>query len=66
MRILKAAEHGRQDLVEMLVTYGVNVNEAKNEERALHVAAKYGKDKVVKILLERGADVRKFTELCSK
>lgn len=50
----------------MLISYGVNINEQKDGEQPLHVAAKNGKDKVVKILLENGGHVGKFIEACFK
>ena len=53
-----AAKWGREDLAEVLVSAGANV-EAVNEmdERPLHVAAQYGRPTVVKLLVSRGAEV---------
>ena len=53
-----AAQWGREDLAELLVAGGANV-EALNEidERPLHVAARYGRPTVAQLLLSRGADV---------
>ncbi len=53
-----AAEWGREDLADLLIAAGADV-EARNEsdQRPLHVAARYGRPTVVKLLLARGADV---------
>ena len=53
-----AAQFGREDLADLLIAAGANV-EALNEhdERPLHAAAAYGRAAVVKLLLARGADV---------
>lgn len=53
-----AARWGREDLAELLIAAGADV-EARNEidHRPLHVAARYGRPSVVKLLLARGADV---------
>jgi hypothetical protein len=53
-----AATWGREDLAQLLITGGADV-EARNglDERPLHVAAKYGRPTVVKLLLASGADV---------
>jgi ankyrin repeat protein len=53
-----AARWGREDLAELLIAGGADV-EARNEidERPLHVAAQHGRPTVVKLLLSRGADV---------
>jgi Ankyrin repeats (many copies) len=53
-----AAEWGREDLADLLIAGGADV-EARNEsdERPLHVAATYGRPTVVKLLLSKGADV---------
>ena len=53
-----AARFGREDLAELLIGAGANV-EALNEhdERPLHAAAAYGRPAVIKLLLARGADV---------
>lgn len=53
-----AAQWGREDLAELLINAGANL-ESTNEldERPLHVAAKYGRPTVAKLLLARGAEV---------
>jgi Ankyrin repeats (3 copies)/Ankyrin repeats (many copies) len=53
-----AARFGREDLADLLISSGANV-EALNEhdERPLHAAAAYGRPAVVKLLLAGGADV---------
>lgn len=53
-----AARFGREDLAELLIAAGANV-EAQNElhERPLHASATYGRPTVVRLLLARGADV---------
>ena len=53
-----AARVGREDLAEVLLAAGADV-EARNkiDERPLHVAATYGRPTVAKLLLARGADV---------
>ena len=53
-----AARFGREDLAELLIVAGANV-EALNEhdERPLHAAAAYGRPAVVKLLLSRGVEV---------
>ena len=53
-----AARWGREDLAELLIAAGADV-EARNEldERPLHVASKYGRPTVVKLLLTRGANI---------
>jgi len=53
-----AARFGREDLADLLIAGGANV-EALNEhdERPLHVAAAHGRPAVAKLLLARGADV---------
>ena len=53
-----AARFGREDLADLLIAAGANV-EARNEldERPLHASATYGHPTVAKLLLARGADV---------
>ena len=53
-----AARFGREDLADLLIAAGANV-EARNEldERPLHASATYGHPAVAKLLLARGADV---------
>lgn len=53
-----AARFGRDDLAELLVAAGADVD-APNEhgERPLHAAAAHGRTNVVRFLLARGADV---------
>ena len=53
-----AARFGREDLADLLIAGGANV-EAINEhdERPLHAAAAYGRPAVVKLLLARRAEV---------
>ena len=53
-----AARFGREDLAELLIAAGANI-EARNEldERPLHASATYGHPTVAKLLLARGADV---------
>ena len=53
-----AAKWGREDLAEILVAAGANL-EARNEldEPPLHVAAKNGRPTVVKLLVKQGADI---------
>ena len=53
-----AAEFGREDLAELLIAGGANV-EAWNgrQETPLHTSATYGRPAVAKLLLARGADV---------
>jgi hypothetical protein len=53
-----AAEFGRDDLADLLIAAGANV-EARNEldERPLHASATYGRPAVARLLLVRGADV---------
>jgi ankyrin repeat protein len=54
----QAARFGREDLAEVLVNGGADVNAAdRANERPLHLAAAYGKPGVVSVLLERGADI---------
>jgi Ankyrin repeats (3 copies) len=54
-----AARFGREDLAELLITAGADI-EARNEdeERPLHAAAFNGRPTVVKVLLAHGADVQ--------
>ena len=53
-----AARFGREDLADLLIAAGANV-EARNEldERPLHASATYGRPTVAKLLVARGADV---------
>lgn len=53
-----ASRFGREDLAELLIAAGANV-EAPNEldERPLHVAATYGRPSIARLLLARGAAV---------
>ena len=54
-----AARFGREDLAELLIKAGADI-EARNEdeERPLHSAAFNGRPTVVKVLLAHGADVQ--------
>lgn len=53
-----AASHGREDIVEMLISYGADVN-AKSDGgwRPIHNACEKGSEKIVRILLDHSADV---------
>lgn len=52
--------HGRRDIVELLLRYG-NIREG--ESIAMHYACDYGHLELVKLFLQRGADIYKFNEL---
>ena len=47
-----AAKGGHDDIVQLLLQAGVNVNECRAEGTALHLASLYGKINVVKLLIQ--------------
>jgi len=57
--LYRAAREGRAELVELLLAMGVSPNSrwrsGEREQTPLHVAAQYGRDLVVGILLRKGA-----------
>lgn len=52
-----ASRNGHTNVVEVLLSAGVNVNILTTSGTALHEAALCGKDSVVKTLLDAGADL---------
>lgn len=52
-----ASRNGHKNVVEVLLTAGVNVNLLTSSGTALHEAALCGKDNVVRALLDAGADL---------
>ena len=55
-----AAREGHKEVVEVLLSQGVDVNNATNHGwMPLHIAAREGHKEVVKVLLSHGADVNK-------
>jgi ankyrin repeat protein len=53
-----AAAHDRNDIVEMLLSYGANINARSDGGwTPLHNAAEKGGEKIVRILLEGGAEI---------
>ncbi|CAL4123137.1 unnamed protein product [Meganyctiphanes norvegica] len=54
--LFKAAHKGHLEVVRELLPYKPKLGLLKNGESALHAAALYGQDKVVKMLIESGAD----------
>lgn len=53
-----ASRNGHKNIVEILLTAGVNVNLLTKNGTALHEAALCGKDGVVRTLLKHGADLK--------
>eukprot|EP00957_Ditylum_brightwellii_P132503 10104634-Ditylum_brightwellii.AAC.1 len=52
-----ATREGHRELVEVLLTPGVDVNSAANSGwTSLHITAREGHKEVVKVLLSHGAD----------
>ena len=52
------AQHGRVEVVHVLLQHGANVGTKDRSGRtALHQAAEYGKVEVVQVLLQHGVDV---------
>jgi len=53
-----AAESGHEEMAELLIESGANINESnKGNQTPLHKAAFYGMDKIVNILIQNGANV---------
>ena len=62
--LIIASSAGHQDIVEMLVTKGANINAVTSEGRsALLYAASKGREKIVEYLLSKGADPNKADKL---
>jgi ankyrin repeat protein len=55
--LLEAAGHGHDTSVRLLLGYGANVDCLDNKSTALHLASRHGNVKVVKTLLDHGADI---------
>ncbi|MEJ2702644.1 MAG: ankyrin repeat domain-containing protein, partial [Sedimentisphaerales bacterium] len=55
--LLYAARDGRQDIAEILIRAGANVNPSNLGRKPLHWALKKGHTDIVKLLIEKGADV---------
>jgi ankyrin repeat protein len=61
--LVRAASHSYKDIIEILLTYGTDVNaEGKNGATALHVAAFRGDMEIGKLLIHHGADVNAKTD----
>lgn len=54
----RAAKHGHEDVVAILIEAGMDPNVKTANGTALHEAAYYGRDPVVRVLLTRGADLK--------
>ncbi len=53
-----AAQSGHKEIAEQLIEAGVNIDESNNgNQTPLHKAAFYGMDKIVNILIQKGAKV---------
>jgi cytohesin len=52
-----AAQHGHQDVVELLISKGADVNPTNECRKPLHLAVIGGHTDIVKLLTEKGADV---------
>jgi len=60
--LLTAIAHNRLDVVEVLLSRGVNINfQGKAGAIPLEIATKEGKEDIVRVLLERGANVNQAT-----
>ena len=57
-----ASWSGYTKIVQKLIEAGVNVNVSKNKHTVLHYACDQGQLEVVKLLLEKGADVNAKNE----
>ena len=62
-----AAKEGRDDLVELLVSFQADINGSDaNGETALHSTSKKGNKDMVKLLLKLGADPGATDKVCCK
>ncbi|XP_067427489.1 caskin-2-like isoform X2 [Thunnus thynnus] len=52
-----AARNGHKDIIRLLLTAGIDINNTTKSGTALHEASLYGKTEVVRLLLDAGVDV---------
>lgn len=62
--LLRAVMYGQSEIVRLLLTVGVNVNQSNNfvGSRPLHFACREGNLSIVELLLENGADIDAIVE----
>ncbi len=56
-RLLQAIKNGELTLVAELISDGININQSDNGISPLFLAAQLGRDNIVRLLLENGADL---------